>query len=60
MTALRLSLYAQVERKFQMDAVKRALRTLQHQRVEPDPPDGISPPRWRAMLKHAAKSDAFS
>jgi len=59
MTTLRLSLYARVEREFQLEAVKRALWTLQHHGVEPETPKGISPPRWRAMLKHVAKCDTL-
>lgn len=58
MIALRLSLYARVERESQLEAVKRALWTLQHHGVEPEPPDGISRPRWQAMLKHAATCKA--
>ena len=57
MTSLRLSLYARVEREAQLEAARRALWTLQHHGVEPETPDGISPARWRAMLKHVAKCD---
>lgn len=57
MSPLQLSVYAQVERQFQLEAVRHALQAMQHQRVEPDPPKGINPFRWRAMLKHAARRD---
>lgn len=57
MSPLQLSVYAQVERQFQLEAVRHALRTIQRQRSEPDPPEGINQFRWRAMLKHAARRE---
>lgn len=56
MTAAQLSLYARVEREFQMEAVRRALWRARLHGVASEPPDGISPSRWRAMLKHAARN----
>jgi hypothetical protein len=55
MTVLRLNVFARLEREFQLEAVKRALWTREHDGIEPEPPEGVSLPRWRAMLKHATK-----
>ena len=58
MTALWLNLHAHYERKLQLEAVERALWALQHDDIEPAPPEGVSLSRWRGMLKHAAKGDS--
>ena len=56
MTVESLTLYAQLAREFQLAAVQQALRRRHQYAVESEPPEGISRPRWRAMLAHAART----